>query len=62
MAILYRRLIVSLLIPYLWRRWRGRSSSRSAAPMTGADAGTAAARAVPGSREVTAGLVVGEEY
>ncbi len=34
MAILFRRLVMSLLIPYLWKRWRerGRTSATPAAP------------------------------
>ena len=26
---LFRRLVLSLLIPYLWRRWRGRSATEA---------------------------------
>jgi hypothetical protein len=34
MAILFRRLVMSLLVPYLWKRWRERSrtSTTAAAP------------------------------
>jgi hypothetical protein len=63
MAILFRRLIISLLIPYLWRRWRGRSNREDgrmeALEPSATPAGT---RPVPGARDVTDGLVVGEEY
>jgi len=30
MAFLFRRLVVSLLVPFLWKRWRQRSRSGSA--------------------------------
>ena len=65
MATLLRRLIISLLIPYLWRRWRGRSSSearRMEALEPAASPGSAGSRPGPGARDVAAGLVVGEEY
>jgi hypothetical protein len=31
MAILFRRLVMSLLIPYLWKRWRERGRPTTAA-------------------------------
>jgi hypothetical protein len=64
MAILFRRLIISMLIPYLWRRWRGRSRSeaRDMAALEPAASVGSSSRPVPGARDVTDGLVVGEEY
>jgi hypothetical protein len=32
MAFLFRRLIVSLLVPFLWRTWRDRRRARRTAP------------------------------
>ena len=64
MAILFRRLIISLLIPYLWRRWRGRSRCEAPdmAELEPAASVRTGSRPVPGARDVTDGLVVGEEY
>ncbi|MET0728172.1 MAG: hypothetical protein ABWZ76_07715 [Acidimicrobiales bacterium] len=35
MSFVFRRFVIGLLIPFLWRRWRDRSSTgRSAAPVS----------------------------
>jgi hypothetical protein len=64
MAILLRRLIISLLIPYLWRRWRGRSArgARGMPALEPAERAASSARPAPGARDITDGVVVGEEY
>ena len=64
MAILLRRLVISMLIPYLWRRWRGRSrdEARDMAALEPGAGVASTSRPAPGARDVTDGLVVGEEY
>jgi hypothetical protein len=34
MASILRKLIISMLIPYLWRRWRDRGTRQAATPAT----------------------------
>jgi hypothetical protein len=60
MALLLRRLIVSMLIPYLWRRWRQRSSSTRETPPTTALHGRPQPRT--GAGDVASGLVASAEY
>jgi hypothetical protein len=64
MAILLRRLVISMLIPFLWRRWRERSKrdARDTAALEPAAGAGSSSRPAPGARDVTDGLVVGEEY
>ena len=47
MAFLFRRIILSLLIPFLWRTWRDRRRARRATPARANPAPAAGPDGVP---------------